>query len=165
MIARLACVCLSFVVLFWTLTASLCADVLYLKDGAPVFGRFVRNTDSHVFFNQRVGDDQYRERTFSKSEVETWAITIDPQRLESLDPGKPEDYRDYAEELSAAADDPESQDMAMRLYLLAAYHGRGPVRQSGLRGMVRVASDAQQEKKCRALAFQLTGNESASWAR
>ncbi len=78
---------------------------------------------------------------------------IDRARLEKLSKDNPSGYRDYAEELAAKKGDPESTDLALRLYLIAAYLDRAQFGKSGLLAMSNLAADPADARKYRALAF------------
>ncbi len=147
----------AWVALTLTPLAGLPADVVYLADDTRVFGRLDRQTDEHVFFQQRIGPNQYRERTIRQDQIVTMVRTIDQDRLAALRPDNPADYRDYAEELAAASDDPEARDLALRPYLLTAYLAPHDLRESALLGMIRVARNDMERRRCEVLAFQLLG--------
>ncbi|MGI9519791.1 MAG: hypothetical protein ACR2NP_22245 [Pirellulaceae bacterium] len=139
------------------------ADVVYLRDQQPVFGRVVRQDDSHIVFRQRLeGNSAYRERTIHRDDILTVVITIDPEALEIVGPENPRTYRDLAEELGVQSRDPEARDLALRLYLLGARHGDRHLRESCFRGMLPLARSPGEEMSFRVLAWQTLGDE-ARW--
>ncbi len=137
------------------------ADAIYLKGGQTVFGRVVSQRDDAIIFDQRVGrTTEYRNRTILKSEILQVVVNIQPARLEALTPDRPREYRDLAEELAPQKLDPEAQDLALRLYLIAAYLGDAGLRRDALRGMIRLARSPQEEMRIRGLANVVASGES-----
>jgi hypothetical protein len=72
-----------------------------------------------------------------------------------LDPKRPGDYRDYAEELAEKRRDPDALDMSLRLYLIAAYLAPERLGRSSLLGMAALARNSEEEARFRAMAFLL----------
>ncbi|HMP78396.1 MAG TPA: hypothetical protein PKD54_02980 [Pirellulaceae bacterium] len=76
----------------------------------------------------------------------SWPAELDVQ-LSLLRPEQPADYRDVAEELMFYNHIVGSRELAMRLYLVGAYHSTGSVRSSSLRGLVAAARDDAERSK------------------
>lgn len=141
----------------WCWAAPGAADVLYLKNGEVIFGRVESEEPEHVLFRQRMaGDNNYRERVFRLDQIDSIHPTVAPGVLESLAPGRWQQYRDLAETLETQQRDPEARDLARRLYLLVARHGAGDLQVAGFRGAL-ATSDREQEQPIRALAWQTLG--------
>ena len=156
--------CRFILVVAWlTPLGSLPADVLYLDDNSHVFGRVDRENETHIFFKQRTGPGQYRDRTFHRDEVISVVTTIDTDRLRTLTPNEPHEYYDYAEELAVGKTDPEARDLARRLFLLAAYLGNADLRQSSFLGLISVSRNAKEEIRIRGLANLILADPSIDW--
>src|SRR5206468_9849498 len=87
-------------------------------------------------------------------------ITVSPERLAALDPSKPQDYREYAEELAEKQRDPEARDTAIRLYAIAAARGDDNLRHSALLGLIALARNPDEERLFRAAGYRFdSGHE------
>lgn len=80
---------------------------------------------------------------------------LDSDRLSDLTPAKPDDYRQYAEELSDQKVDPEARELATRLFLVAAHLDQDRLGRSCLLGLTNLARTRQEKARCRALAYLL----------
>ena len=126
------------------------ADVVWLKDSAePRYGRVIGVDERQLTFDVRNEAGEYERKTFAMDSVADWVITVDVARLERLDPGRPDMYRDYGEELVTARADPEAQALAVRLLTIAAYQadraGNRDLRDSAIRNLAAAArSDAER---------------------
>lgn len=81
---------------------------------------------------------------------------VQPQtRLEQLDPSRPSEYRDLAEELSEVAGSRAAKDLTIRLYLITAAHSNGKLRRSALRGMLEAARTKEEWQKFKVLAYMI----------
>jgi hypothetical protein len=129
------------------------ADTLWLNgNGQPRFGRVVSRPDTgDVLFRLRGEDNAYSEQTFARDEIALLVVNIDVPRLESLDPSRLHQYRDYAEELAGQKIDPEARDLAIRLYLIAAAgaHGRNEpdLVESALNGLPELARNELEHEE------------------
>ena len=136
------------------------ADVVYLRGQSPVFGIVVREEANHIVFRQRLEDRAgYRERLIPHNDMITFVVTIEPEVLSTLAPDQPARYRDVAEQLAVQRLDPEARDLALRLYLLGARYGDGPIRESCFRGLLPLARTPDEELAFRILAWQTLGDE------
>ena len=126
------------------------AAVVLLKDRTdPVIGKLVRNDKDRIVIRLTDADGKTREETFRRDQVEQVVPAYSVERLAMLEPARPAGYRDYAEELWARRRDPEARDMAIRLYLIAAWLDREHLGRSALLGLVSLARSAEEERKFR----------------
>lgn len=130
------------------------AAVVLLKDRAePVYGRIVRQDGESVVLRSHDAAGKAHDETFSRDQVEEILATVSNERLLALDPTRPSDYRDYAEELWSRRQDPEVRETAIRLYVIAAWLDRENLARSSLLGMIALARTPEEEKKFRAALF------------
>jgi hypothetical protein len=129
------------------------ADVIYRKSAAePLAGWIQSETDNELVlrpFSEAKETDRIR---VAKADIELRIPAFDRQRLEGLVPSNPASYRDYAEELAARSLDPESRELAVRLYLIVANLDSGSLRESSLRALYTIARSANEKNRFRALA-------------
>jgi hypothetical protein len=144
-----------FVSFFVLASASpLVAAAVLLKDRTePVIGTLLREDKDRVVLRTLDADGKSHEQTFQRSEIDQLVPAYSTERLAELDPAKPAMYRDYAEELRAHRRDPEARDMALRLYLTAAWLDRANLGRSSLLGMISLARSPQEERKFRAALY------------
>src|SRR5688500_3779674 len=105
------------------LAASPAAAVVVYRRGAtePVVGYLVRESEQEVVLRLSLEAGKSEDVTIRKSDIEELLYTVDAARLSALDPARPQEYREYADELAEKKLDPEARDAAMRLYLIAAW--------------------------------------------
>lgn len=139
------------------------ADELKFKNGQIRYGLVIRLDENVVEFHELIGDQTLQLKTFSINDIQSVTQTIDKEQLLVLSPDDPEGYRDYAEILMAYDSDPFAKRLAQRLYFLTAFWGRGKTRRSGFLGLISCAHSVKQEKRIRALAYQLDSNGDLSW--
>ena len=136
------------------LTASPVAAVVVFQRGAtePVVGYLVRETEQEVVLRLSLEAGKSEDVTIRKSEIEELLYTVDAARLSALNPARPQEYREYADELAEKKLDPEARDAALRLYVIAAWldpsRSRAP-----LLGLVPLARTADEESRFRAAAY------------
>lgn len=99
--------------------------------------------------------------TFDRSKVKI-IHQVDRRRLEALRRDDPSAYREYAEELAKQKADPEAVDLAMRLFLVAAYLDPARNGPSCLLAMSELATNPADARKYRALAFLLDAKRDRS---
>jgi hypothetical protein len=125
-----------------------------LRDrGEPIIGTLLRDDKDRVVVRTVDAEGKPREETFRRTEVEEVVAAYSAERLAALDPSKPALYRDYAEELRARRRDPEARDMALRLYLTAAWLDRANLGRPALLGMISLARSPQEARKFRAALY------------
>ncbi len=133
------------------------ADILWLKgDEGPIFGVVEQADDSSVRFQRYVGIGERERVQIAADEIELLIRTVDEERLQRLRPDDPTTYRDYGEELARYAVDPESRELAIRLFtiagVLADQQGNVSVRESTLRNLLALARSEAERKRVASLA-------------
>jgi hypothetical protein len=128
------------------------AVVIYKKGSTkPITGHLIRQSDAEVVLRDDSGAAP-KELVIPRGEIEDLIETVSAERLMTLDPARPQEYREYAEELAEKKLDPEARLMAVRLFQIAAWldpkTGRG-----ALLGLVSVARPGEEEARFRAAAF------------
>ena len=147
----------------WAMTVPSWAVIVYLKDSdQPVQGFLVRQNSILVVVDELLPSGERRQREIPMAQVELVKPAFDAERMATLSPDKPQDYRTYAEELAAVRDDPESREAALRLYQIAAYHDPQNLGRSCLLGMAGLARTPAEERAFHAMAFVLDGGRDAS---
>jgi hypothetical protein len=132
--------------------------------GVKIGGYFVRDDGKKLAIRVRTTDGKEKTSEYDSGRVKI-LHQVDRKRLEKLNKDSPKAYRDYAEELAGKKEDPEGRDVAMRLYLIAAYLDPQQFGRSSLVGMSKLASTASEIRKCRAMAFLLDEKGDASLLR
>ena len=94
-----------------------------------------------------------RDVIVPRSEIEDLIETVSPERLAALDPSRPQEYREYAEELAEKKLDPEARLMAVRLFQIAAWLDPAKTGHGALLGLVSVARPGEEEARYRAAAY------------
>lgn len=131
------------------------AAIAIPRGGEPVRGFLVRQDAATVVLDVPQADGRLERRTFSRSELDAFLVTVDPERLAALAPDDPKAYRNFAEELAEKKIDPEARAAALRLYLLAAWLDPQQLGRGSLLGMIALARSPAEEKKFRAMAYLL----------
>ena len=134
------------------------AAVVYKKGSTqPIAGYLLREDDREVVLRQSREGGRTEDVAIPKSEIEDLLHTVDPARLASLDPARPQEYREYADELAEKKLDPEARDAALRLYVIAAHMGQGSrMSDAGhgpMLGLIALARSPDEEARFRAAAF------------
>lgn len=134
--------------------ATTSAAIILLKDRPePIIGTLLREETDRVLIRTVDAEGKPHEQTLQRSEIDQIVPAYSSQRLATLDPAKPAMYLDYAEELRARRRDSEARDMALRLYLTAAWLDREHFGRPGLLGMISLARSPQEERKFRAALY------------
>ena len=145
------------------------ADLIWLRGQQlpPMAGQIISQTESQIKFRPFIDGAYQNAQTFTVEEIEQSIVTLDRQRLEKLDPNKPAEYRDYAEELAAHVSDPAAIDLARRLYLLAAYHSSGAIRSGSISGLISLANSDANRRQLKMLQLidnpQFSNFEAHEW--
>lgn len=144
------------------------AVVVYKKGTTqPIAGYLVREDDREVVLRQLQADGRSEDVAIAKEEIEELLHTVDPKRMAALDPARPQDYREYADELAEKKLDPEARDAALRLYVIAADLGSRTGESSDpnahefgyqsahapLLGLIALARSPEEEARFRAAAY------------
>lgn len=135
--------------------AARAAVVLLKESDEPLMGPIVKDQADRIVIRETLPDGSQRERSIARADVAEVIVTVDPARLAALDPSRPADYLEYAEDLAEKRRDPEALEAALRLYGIAAWlaperHGR-----SALLGMAAIARSPEEGRGFRALAYLL----------
>lgn len=121
----------------------------------PETGILLRQNEREVVIRQRQADGSWTERTIPRAEVTDLIETVSRERLAALSVDRPGDYRDYAEELTEKRQDPEAQETALRLYLIAGWLDPEKLGKSSMLGMIKLSRSPAEERAFRAMAFLL----------
>jgi hypothetical protein len=129
--------------------------VVVLKKGTtePLIGYLVRQDETTIVVREQLADGTSREQAIRRADIDELVVTVSPERLTALDPGQPQLYREYAEELAEKARDPEAREAAVRLYAIAAWHGDAKLRKSALLGLAGLAGNPALARRYRAAAY------------
>lgn len=141
-------------ILIFGIAPSARAVILDLRDGVRVTGYLV-DEDGTSYTVRRVLDGRESVQTFARSDVLFALPAFDPRRLSGLSPEKPAEYRLYAEELSEKREDPEARALAIRLFLIAASLDPEGLGRGCLLSMASLARSPDEERRYRAMAYQL----------
>ncbi len=138
---------------FFLLTQPAHAVVVYKKGSSkPVAGHLVRQNGNEVVVREENAAGQ-RDIIIPRSEIGDLIETVSAERLESLNPVRPQEYREYAEELAEKKLDPEARLMAVRLFQIAAWLDPAKTGRGALLGLVSVARPGEEEARFRAAAY------------
>lgn len=141
----------------WAIAPASTEAVIIFEKGksAPLRGYLIDKNDVRVIVEELRPNGETSERILPLSGIDEMIIAVDAARLETLTPDKPEEYRDYAEELAEKREDPDARRTAIRLYLIAAYLQPQELGRSCLLGMTALARTAREEQEFRAMAYLL----------
>lgn len=129
------------------------AVVVYKKGSSkPVAGHLVRQNGNEVVIRDE-STPGVSEIVIPRSEIEDLIETVSAERLTALDPSRPQEYREYAEELAEKQLDPESRLMAIRLFQISAWLDPAKTGRGALLGLVSVARPGEEEARFRAAAY------------
>src|SRR5687768_2931586 len=129
------------------------AVVVYKKGSSkPVAGHLVRQNGNEVVIRDESAPG-LTEIVIPRSEIEDLIETVSAERLTALDPSRPQEYREYAEELAEKQLDPEARLMAIRLFQIAAWLDPAKTGRGALLGLVSVARPGEEEARFRAAAY------------
>ncbi|MBM3999776.1 MAG: hypothetical protein FJ297_09610 [Planctomycetes bacterium] len=129
--------------------------VLLKGQPQPVHGYLVRADDARVVVRVADAEGNWKERTIERAEIDVLYDAVDAARLADLDPARPKDYRDYAEELAEKRVDPEARDMSLRLFVIAAHLDPEQLGRGALLGMAGLARTDEEARRFRAMAYLL----------
>jgi hypothetical protein len=116
---------------------------------------FVESDDAkQISVRVKSANGKEKVEVFERSQIKI-LHQIDSARLEKLSKDKPGAYRDYAHELAEKTDDPEAVELALRLYLIAAYLEPQKMGRSCLLNMSALTTRPDEVRRYRAMAFLL----------
>ena len=145
-------------------------DVLWIKgETQPKYGRLISRDDSgEILFRFQAPNDATELRV-KDSEIRELVINFDVPRLERLSPNKPDEYRDYAEELVAQREDPIARELAIRLFLIAASSAENEhdssLVESALSGLPELARTQSEQQAFEVLIYLYTPKDHIPVAR
>lgn len=148
----------SLVAILWLMSGSApCLAVIIIEKNVtePIRGFLVEANEMRVVVDVLLPNGETRQRILPRTSVEEMIQAVSRERLEALQKDKPQDYRDYAEELAGKTNDPDAQRTAIRLYQIAAYLAPDKLGRSCLLGMVALARNPDESRKFRAAAYLL----------
>jgi hypothetical protein len=129
------------------------AVVVYKRgSNKPITGHLVRQDEREVVIRDEASAG-LKEIVIPRAEIEDLIESISVTRLEALDPARPQEYREYAEELAEKKLDPEARLMAVRLFQIAAWLDPANTGHGALLGLVSVARPGVEEARFRAAAY------------
>lgn len=129
------------------------AIVLLAGGGEPVKGIVVRRDASGLTVRVDGPNGRLVDRLIPLNQVESVIATVSPERLAALSPDRPQDYRNYAEELAEKREDPEARQTARRLFHIAAYLDPDRLGRGSLLAMTLLAETPEQARRLRALVY------------
>jgi len=118
-------------------------------------GGFVESEDAKTLvLRVRSADGKTATQSFKKANIKV-IHRIDTKRLEQLKRDDPAGYRGYAEELAEQKADPEATELALRLFLIAAYLDTPKYGRRCLLSMSELDPSSADARKYRAMALLL----------
>ena len=137
------------------------ADVVYRTGlSSPLVGEVIQNDESGIVLRFESPQQGVPQILIPREEIVEHLVTVDPSRLENMADGDWDAYQNYAEELAAYRLDTRAHRLAIRLYLISAYHTEGEAQMNAFRALIEIARNPEEEKRFRTLAFKVTGNRS-----
>jgi hypothetical protein len=152
-----ACVVGQLLIALLCLSAQRAAAVIvHLKNqDQPIRGYFVRENENVVVVAEILPNGTTSERAVSRSEIKEVVRLVSDERLAALRPDSPDGYRDYADELAAAREDPDAQRTGIRLYQIAAHLDPQRLGHRSVLSMIPLARNPLDERRFRAMAYLL----------
>ena len=120
----------------------------------PIHGYLIKEDGKGVHV-RRVSVGGSKVEIVPLSKIEFINRPLDAERLGQLAPDKPDDYRQYAEELSEQKVDPEARELAIRLFLISAHLDPDRLGRSCMLGLTNLSRTDEEKDRCRALAYML----------
>ena len=130
-------------------------DVIYRQGTpSPLIGKVVESDSEELVLQYEKPIQGATQVTIPRDRILVHVVTVSEERLNALEVGKWDGYRDYAEELAAHRIDPAAHRLALRLYLMVAYQSSGSRRRGALQALIRLARTPAEEKRLRVLSFE-----------
>ena len=136
------------------LQASAWAILIETGPKQRVGGHLVSEDAKKIIVRVKTAEGKERVEVFERSKIRI-IHQVDSATLEKLTTDKPKAYRDYAEDLAEHPTDPEAMELALRLYLIAAYLDSAKLGPQCLASMSKLAARPEDARKFRAMAFLL----------
>jgi len=105
--------------------------------------------------NELMSDGSTIERAVLRAEIEEFIRLVSEERLASLRPENPDEYRTYADQLAVKREDPDAGLTALRLYQIAAYLDPVRLAPDCVRSMIPLARHTAEERLFRAMTYLL----------
>lgn len=140
------------------------AILIETSPGNRVGGYFVREDGKVLVLRVHSAKSNEKDVSYEKGKVKI-IHQVDRGRLETLTQDNPKAFHDYADDLSKHSEDPEARDLAMRLFVIAAYL---KPRELGAKSLVRMsvlAGTPAEARRCLAMAYLLDPNADESVLR
>lgn len=153
--ALLGRTCLFAIVVPQLMPVHLLAATFVRKGAAPIHGKLVKKEVDNYTIRVVSEANEVRDELIPIRDVQQTIENVSQERLEMLSPERPQEYREYAEELAAKRLDLEARETAIRLYLIAGWLDRDKLGRSSLLGILNLARSAKEERKFRAAAALL----------
>lgn len=140
------------------------ADIVVVRgETRPLVGKVTVDQDDQVVVEVQDAEGLTREHHVARERVLLIVLAEDQEKLSGLVPGQWEDYRRMAEELASQRLDPHATELAIRLFLIVAYHERGSVREGAIASLVGLARSPEEERKFRTLAYRSAEQDQVQW--
>jgi len=135
-------------------------SIVIEADKTKVQGHLVKETPERLTIRFVGPDGLDVEKDFDRKAIRV-IHRIDIARLEALTSKNPQSYRNYAEVLAAEKDDPEAQELAIRLFAIAAALDPEKLGRSCLRDLQDLPLGAAYRRKCATLSYLLDPKKDA----
>jgi hypothetical protein len=148
---------LAFTVLgAWLFVASPSAWSILIETGPKqrVGGYLLSEDAKQLKVRIKTPDGKDKVELFERAKIKI-IHKVDLERLEKLSKDQPKAYRKYADELAEQEADPEAKELALRLFLIAAYFDSPNLGRPCLLSMSTLAANPADARKYRAMAFLL----------
>ena len=135
--------------------------LIEVAPGKRVGGYVENETPTQLSLRVKQPDGKDKVEIFDKAKILV-VHRVQWEPVGKLEKANPKGYRDLAEELAPKADDPEARDLALRLFLIAAYLDPDTLGRSSLLQMAGLAATPEEARKYRAMAFLLDPRHDAT---
>ena len=126
--------------------------IIETKSGETIKGTVVREDDTRMRI--RLAKSK-QEVVVGKNEIAKMQRSVDPKDLAKLHPKEVNGYMTLANKLALNIEDPEAREVALRLYVIAAYLEPKKLGYECLERMSLFAETPEQVRKYKAMAFLL----------
>ncbi|MBM4069232.1 MAG: hypothetical protein FJ271_09845 [Planctomycetes bacterium] len=130
------------------------ARAILIEAGGMQVGGYVISNNGMTLKIRVIGPDGEKNLEFERAKIKI-IHQLDRTKLEKLSKDQPQGYADLAEAFAAHKQDPEARDVAMRLFLIAAYLDQKQFAARSLMRMSLLAASPEEARRCKAMAFLL----------
>ena len=139
-------ICIFVFIIFLVQIRAGWGDVVWLVDReAPYFGTVLGESEQELEFRV-LSESSTKVMRLAKKDIKLFLKTVDPQKLEALDPSDLNAYLDYAEVLAGYRDDPYAMATAKRLALISARWGGQNLRSSSFSLLISLSTGKQKQE-------------------